>query len=82
MVLRRTNNTSPTMMDSSLIYTNIFAILLLSTDDEGREYQCEVVINTGIPVMATGSVTLDVMGELTISSILSLLYVTSALQFS
>ena len=34
----------------------------LSTADDGKVYQCEVVINTSPPVMATGSVTLDVTG--------------------
>ena len=61
MMLTRTNNTSPTVMTCSLIYINTYDISLLSTDDDGREYQCEVVIDTSPPVMATGSVTL---GEL------------------
>ena len=63
MVLMRTNNTSPTVMDSSLVYTDTYNISQLSTADDGREYQCEVVINTSPLVMATGSVTLDVMGK-------------------
>ena len=63
VMLRRTNNISPSMMATSLIYTNTYTISLLSTDDDGREYQCEVVINISPPVTATGSVTLDVTGE-------------------
>ena len=63
MILMRTNNTTPTMMDTSLVYTNTYTIVLLSTDDEGREYECTVVINADTVVMATGIVTLDVMGE-------------------
>ena len=63
-VLMRTNNTTPTMMDNSLVYTNTYIIPVLSTDDEGREYECAVVINANAVVMATGIVTLDVMGEL------------------
>jgi len=63
MMLSRTNNISQTMMDSSLIYTNTYTISQLSTDDDDSEYQCEMVINTSPPVMATSSVTLDVMGE-------------------
>jgi len=39
-----------------------YVIPQLSTTDDGRVYQCEVVINTSPPVMATGSVTLDVTG--------------------
>ena len=62
-LLRKTDNLSPTIMISSLLYTDTYTISQLSTTDDGREYQCEVVINTSPPVMATGSVTLDVMGE-------------------
>ena len=64
MVLMRTNNTTPTMMDTSLVYTDNYTIVLLSTDDERREYECEIVINADTVVMATGSVVLDVMGKL------------------
>ena len=48
---------------NSVVYTDTYIISQLNTTDDGREYQCEVVINTSPPVMATGSVTLDVMGE-------------------
>ena len=44
----------------SVVYTSTYTIPQLSTTDDGRVYQCEVVINTSPPVMATGSVTLDV----------------------
>ena len=48
--------------DNSVVYTDTYNISQLSTTDDGREYQCEVVINTSPPIMATDSVTLDVMG--------------------
>ena len=64
MVLMRTNNTTPTMMDTSLVYTNTYTIQLLSTDDDGREYECEVVINAITVVKASGRITLNVTGEL------------------
>ena len=41
-----------------VMYTDPYTISQLNTTDDGREYQCEVVINTSPPVMATGSVTL------------------------
>ena len=66
VVLSRTNNTSPMMMDSSLVYTETYIISLLSTDDEDREYECEIVINASPVVTATGNVTLDVIGECSI----------------
>ena len=46
----------------SVVYQAYYTIPLLSTTDDGRVYECEVVINTSPPVMATGSVTLDVTG--------------------
>ena len=48
--------------DNSVVYTDTYYISQLNTTDDGREYQCEVVINTSPPVMANNSVRLDVMG--------------------
>ena len=47
---------------NSVVYTDTYNISQLNTTNDGREYQCEVVINTSPPVMADDSVTLDVMG--------------------
>jgi len=44
-----------------IMYADTYAISQLNTSDDGREYQCEVLING--TVMATDNVTLDVMGE-------------------
>ena len=63
VVLNRTNHTSPTMMKNSLLFSDIYAISQVTTTDDGREYQCEVVINTSPPVMATSNITLDVLGK-------------------
>ena len=46
-----------------VMYTDTFTISQLNITDNRTVYQCEVVINSSPPVMATGSVTLDVMGE-------------------
>ena len=48
--------------DNSVVYTDTYNISQLNTTDDGKEHQCEVVINTSPPVMANDSVTLDVMG--------------------
>ena len=48
--------------DNSVVYTDTYDISQLNTTDDGREYWCEVVINTSPPAMANDSVTLDVMG--------------------
>ena len=62
-VLRRMNDVSSTTMDNSLVYTDSYNISQLSTTDDGRVIQCEVVINTSPSVMASDSITLDVTGE-------------------
>jgi len=46
-----------------VMYTDTYIISQLNITDNRTVYQCEVVINTSPPVMVTGSVTLDVMGE-------------------
>ena len=60
--LQRMNNVSSTTMDNSLVYTDSYTISQLSTTDEGRVIQCEVVINASPPVMASVNTTLDVTG--------------------
>ena len=62
-VLRRTNGVSSTTMDNSLVYTDSYTISQLSTTDDGRVILCEVVINASPSVMASDSITLDVIGE-------------------
>ena len=62
IVLRRINGTIATTMDNSLVYTDSYNISQLSTTDDGRVIQCEVVINASPPVMATDNITLNVMG--------------------
>ena len=61
--LQRMDNVSSTTMDNSLVYTDSYTISQLSTTDEGRVIQCEVVINASPSVMASDSITLDVTGE-------------------
>ena len=61
--LERRNGMSSTTMNNSVVYTHSYTISQLSTTDDGRVIQCEVVINTSPTVMATGSITLDVTGE-------------------
>ena len=46
-----------------VMYTDTYTISQLTTTDDGREYQCQVVINTSPPVIANNTITLDVMGK-------------------
>ena len=55
--------------ENAEVYSSSYIISLLSTTDDGRVYQCEVVINTSPPVMATDNFTLDVIGLFTIIDI-------------
>ena len=61
--LNRTDNISSTTMDNSLVYTDSYTISQLSTDDEGRDYLCEVVINSDPIITNNANVTLDVSGK-------------------
>ena len=61
-VLRRINDTIATTMDNSLVYIDSYNISQLSTTDDGRVIQCEVVINASPPVITTDNITLNVMG--------------------
>ncbi|XP_065911368.1 uncharacterized protein [Dysidea avara] len=68
--LERTEGVSvSSTTDNSVVYTDTYIISQLNTTDDGREYQCEVVINTSPPVMANDSVTLDVMENTFASSV-------------
>jgi len=44
-------------------YINTYYISKVSTLDDGRAYQCKVIINTISQLMATDSTTLDVTGN-------------------
>ena len=61
--LERMNDVSSTTMDNSIVHTDSYTISQLSTTDDGRVIQCEVVINTNPLEMASDNVTLDVTGK-------------------
>ena len=65
MELERMNNVSSTTMNNSLVYTHSYTISQLSTTDDGRVIQCQVVINASPSIKATDSITLDVTGKYT-----------------
>jgi len=64
-VVRRVNNiTADIEYDDSTIYTDSFVIISsLSTIDNGREYQCTVVINANPPIYSSDQITLIFDGE-------------------
>ena len=57
-------NTSLTINDSEL-YKDTSNITLLSTSDDGRAFQCEIIImTTPSIIVTTNNITLDVTGKL------------------
>ena len=65
-MLRRINDSSQITMSSSVGYTDSYTIQRLCLVEQNEVYQCEVVINTSPPVMATGSVTLSKRSNLSL----------------
>ena len=51
-------------INDSVIYTDSYTISQLGTVDEGRTYQCGIIINQATPLIVNGAITLDVPGEL------------------
>ena len=49
-------------MQNLKLYSNSYTISQLSTDDDGKIYQCEVVISASPSIVDFGNVTLDVRG--------------------
>ena len=60
--------------DNSVIYMDSYTIPQLGTVDEGRTYQCGIIINQEIPIIVNGAITLDVTGELLHISIRTYIY--------
>ena len=49
--------------NDSVLYMDSYTIPQLGTVDEGRTYQCEIIINQMLPITVNDSITLDVTGE-------------------
>ena len=62
-VVRRVDNITADIENDSAIYTDSFEISSLSAIDNGREYQCTVVINASPPVNNSDQITLNFSGE-------------------
>ena len=64
MILQRKEGVDITFLESdSVVYNDIYGIEQVSTFDDGRVYQCKVIINTHPQLMASNSTTLDVTGK-------------------
>ena len=61
--LRRVEDIMADIENDSAIYTDSFEISSLSAIDNGREYQCTVVINASQPVNSSDQITLILNSE-------------------
>ena len=61
--MKRVDNITPDIENDNAIYTDSFEISSLSTFDNGREYQCTVVINANQSVYSSDQITLISPGE-------------------
>ena len=62
-VVRRVDNITANIENDNAIYTDSFEISSISAIDNGREYQCTVVINGNKPVSSSGQFTLMFTGK-------------------
>ena len=72
-VVRRVDNITADIENDYAIYTDSFEISSLSAIDNGREYQCTVVINARQPVNNSDQITLMFPGEYIVAKYLKIL---------
>jgi len=63
-IVRRVNDVSATISNNSAIYNDSLVIPELTALDNGRTYQCTVLINKSPPANFSGSMMLDFPGKL------------------
>jgi len=62
-IIKTIENPAPTAIYSLLLYTGTFTISPLSTDDDGRDYECRLVLHTSPVINSSGIITVDVSGK-------------------
>jgi len=65
--LRTLNNISPTIMDGSPLYSDLYIISALTADDDGRGYECILTVQSAPIVTGSDAVILDLPGMLIMS---------------
>ena len=64
MELKRTEGIQSNLtINDSVLYMDSYTISQLGTVDEGRTYQCGIIINQAVPIIVNASITLDVTGK-------------------
>ena len=68
--LQRMNVTEIIVDNSDVVYADMYRTPRLNTTDDNKVIQCQVVINTTPPVIASGNTTLNVIGEYNIITLI------------
>ena len=61
--VRRVAGVTASTVNNSVVYGDQFITPPLSANDDGRVYQCEVVINADFRINAFGSIVLEFIGK-------------------
>ena len=61
--VRRVDNLTASILNNSVVYSDQFITPPLSANDNGRVYQCQVVINADFRINAFGRIVLDFTGR-------------------
>ena len=65
IILAKTEGVSVSLTENnSALYVDIYEIPLLTTAEDGRTYQCEIMINQEPPLISEAFTTLNVTGNL------------------
>jgi len=62
-ILRIVNDTPATITNNTAIYTDSLVLPELTVLDNGRNYQCRVIINKNPPAIFTGNMILEFPGK-------------------
>ena len=61
--VRRVEGVTTNTTNNSAVYTDQFVTPPLSVNDDGRVYQCQVVINSNFFIRGFGNIVLDFVGK-------------------
>lgn len=63
MTVKRVNGVTPKSVGHSMIYTDQLVTPPLSINDNGRVYECQVIINAYSRIRSSRNIVLDFLGE-------------------
>ena len=63
ITVKRVEGVTANTINNSAVYTDQFVTPPLSVNDDGKVYQCQVVINSNFSIRAFGNIVLDFIGK-------------------